>query len=74
MALGGAAVCLKCFAGMNSLGVRCASRLRSVGLVLWVRVEKRCSRHGCGSVTLAFFIPARTRIDPDHFVRRTREC
>lgn len=71
LSLGG--VCLAILALLNSLGVRWPLIYGAVGLALWVAVLKSGVHATVAGVTLAFFIPARTRIDPDLYVKRSRE-
>jgi NhaA family Na+:H+ antiporter len=65
--------CLVVLAAMNLLGVRWPLAYAAAGLVLWVAVLKSGVHATVAGVTLAFFIPARTRLDPTLFVTRGRE-
>jgi NhaA family Na+:H+ antiporter len=62
-----AAACLILLAGLNSAGVRSTLAYAAAGLL------KSGVHATVAGVALAFFIPARTRIDPQGYVLRIRE-
>lgn len=72
-ALGAGAGCVLLLTVMNRLGVRWPLAWAVVGIIFWVAILKSGVHATVAGVTLAFFIPARTRIDPDSYVRRTGE-
>ncbi|MDX2153200.1 MAG: Na+/H+ antiporter NhaA [Bryobacteraceae bacterium] len=72
-ALAVAALCLVSLAAMNRLGIRWPLAYAAAGVVLWIAVLKSGIHATVAGVLLAFFIPARTRIDPERFVREGRE-
>jgi NhaA family Na+:H+ antiporter len=73
LALGMGGACLLILAILNGLGIRWPLVYGAVGLVLWVAVLKSGVHATVAGVTLAFFIPARTLINPEAYVSRSRE-
>ncbi|MDQ3242464.1 MAG: Na+/H+ antiporter NhaA [Gemmatimonadota bacterium] len=70
--LGAAALVLALLAACNRSGVRNSVVYAALGIALWFAVLKSGVHATVAGVLLALMIPARTRIDEDHFVASAR--
>jgi NhaA family Na+:H+ antiporter len=72
VALGWGAACLALLVGCNRAGLRHPAPYAIIGLALWLAFLESGVHATVAGVLLAFTIPARTRIDAQEFLTRSR--